>query len=58
LARLPESLDVLRTRDEAALRTARLDARDLEDPVAISIQLLDRLLRAMSNGVSWNPLTK
>lgn len=44
--------------DEAALRTVRLDARDLEDPVAISIQLLDRLLRAMSNGVSWNPLTE
>lgn len=44
--------------DEAALRTMRLDARDLEDPVAISIRLLDRLLRAMSNGVSWNPLTE
>jgi hypothetical protein len=43
--------------EDGAFRTARYDARELsEDPIGISRHLIDRLLRAMSNGSSWDPL--
>lgn len=44
--------------DEIAVRALRYDARDLgEDPLAISHELLDRLMRAMSGGIVWDPLS-
>jgi len=44
--------------DEAAVRTLACDARDLEeDPLAVSRELLDRLMRAMSGGIVWDPLS-
>lgn len=44
--------------DEAAFRTLRCDARDLdEDPIAVSRELLDRLMRAVSGGIDWDPLS-
>jgi hypothetical protein len=43
--------------DEGAFRTTRCDTRELlEDPMTVSRRLLDRLIRAMSNGHSWDPL--
>lgn len=40
-----------------AVRAKRYDARDLiEDPLAVSRELTDRLLRAVSDGVEWDPL--
>lgn len=43
--------------DEAALRALRCDARDLvEDPVALSRTLLERLMRAMSGKDDFDPL--
>jgi hypothetical protein len=45
--------------DEGAFRTVRCEARELsDDPLAVSRRLLDRLLRAMSDGYSWDPLTE
>jgi hypothetical protein len=44
--------------DEIAVRALPFDARDLEeDPVAASQKLMDRLMRAMSSGVVWDPLS-
>ena len=43
--------------DEGAFRTGRFDARLLtEDPTAIRRYLLDRLLKAISDGQEWDPL--
>jgi hypothetical protein len=44
--------------DEIAVRTLPFDARELEeDPVAASRKLMDRLMRAMSGGILWDPLS-
>jgi hypothetical protein len=44
--------------DEQALRTKRVDVRELqEDPVRITLELLDRLLRAASGGTVWDPFS-
>jgi hypothetical protein len=44
--------------EQSAFRTVRCDTRELlEDPMAVSRRLLDRLIRAMSNGHSWDPLS-
>jgi hypothetical protein len=44
--------------DEIAVRALPFDARDLEeDPVAASQKLMDRLMRAMSGGIVWDPLS-
>jgi hypothetical protein len=43
--------------EDGAFRTARCDARELfEDPSGISRRLIDRLIRASSDGFSWDPL--
>jgi len=43
--------------DEVAVRTIPCDTRDLqEDPVSVGRTLTDRLMRAMSNGIAWDPL--
>jgi hypothetical protein len=43
--------------DDVAVRTLPFDARDLEaDPIAASRKLMDRLMRAMSGGIAWDPL--
>lgn len=43
--------------DEAALRTLRCDVRDLvEDPIAVSRMLLERLMRATSGKDGFDPL--
>ena len=44
--------------DEIAVRALPFDTRDLEeDPVAASQKLMDRLMRAMSGGIVWDPLS-
>lgn len=44
--------------DEAAFRTLRCDTRDLdEDSLAISRELLHRLMRAMLGDTAWDPLS-
>jgi len=44
--------------DEIAVRTLPCEARDLEeDPLAVSRNLMDRLMRAMSGGIAWDPLS-
>lgn len=44
--------------DDVAVRALPCDARDLgEDPLAVSRNLMDRLVRAMSGGIAWDPLS-
>lgn len=44
-------------RDDGAFRTARYDSRELSaDPMGVARHLIDRLLRSISHGSSWDPL--